>query len=154
MNIIPKPLKTEAKSGFFTLNSATKLQITPNIPELQKIAVFFNQQIAKSTDLQIPIIEIEYPNNSIEFIISATDLGKEGYKLLIEPEKISLRAQAANGIFYGIQTLLQLLPVENPRELVLIEIDGSQAPGMASSDNHRTVHSYPQYKSKFTESLK
>jgi putative ABC transport system permease protein len=43
------------------------------------------------------------------------------------------------------RVILQLLPVENPRELVLIEIDGDQAPGMANSDNHCTVYSYPQY---------
>ncbi len=44
------------------------------------------------------------------------------------------------------RVMLQLLPVENPRELVLIEIDGPQAPGRASADNDRTVHSYPQYR--------
>lgn len=44
------------------------------------------------------------------------------------------------------RVILQLLPVENPRELVLIEIDGPEAPGMANSDNHQTVHSYPQYR--------
>jgi len=44
------------------------------------------------------------------------------------------------------RVMLQLLPVKNPRELVLIEVDGSQAPGMATSDNHRSVHSYPQYR--------
>jgi predicted permease len=44
------------------------------------------------------------------------------------------------------RVILQLLPVENPRELVLIEVDGDQMPGMASADNHMTVHSYPQYR--------
>ncbi len=44
------------------------------------------------------------------------------------------------------RVILQLLPVENPRELVLMEIDGPQAPGMANSDNHCTVYSYPQYR--------
>ncbi len=44
------------------------------------------------------------------------------------------------------RVILQLLPVENPRELVLIEVDGPRAPGRASSDNQRTVHSYPQYR--------
>lgn len=41
--------------------------------------------------------------------------------------------------------LLQLLPVENPRELVLLDIEGRPAPGMSTSDNHHTVYSYPQF---------
>ena len=42
------------------------------------------------------------------------------------------------------QVILRLLPVENPRELVLLEIDGPHAPGMSSSDNDHTVYSFPQ----------
>ncbi len=41
--------------------------------------------------------------------------------------------------------MLKLLPVAKPHELVRIEIDGPQPPGMAMSDNHGTVHSVPQY---------
>ncbi len=53
----------------------------------------------------------------------------------------------ANSAVFSVfdSVILQLLPVQNPKELVLIEVDGSQAPGMAMSDNNQTVHSYPQY---------
>lgn len=43
------------------------------------------------------------------------------------------------------QVILQLLPVERPQELVLIEIDGTEGPGIDSKDSEHTVHSYPQY---------
>ena len=43
------------------------------------------------------------------------------------------------------QVMLRLLPVEDPRELVLIDIEGPPAPGMSTADNRHTVHSYPQY---------
>ncbi len=43
------------------------------------------------------------------------------------------------------RVILQLLPVRNPRELVLIEVDGPEPAGMAGSDNDSTVYSYPQY---------
>jgi predicted permease len=53
----------------------------------------------------------------------------------------------ANSAVFSVfdRVILQLLPVQNPRELVLIEVDGQEAPGMAMSDSHQTVHSYPQY---------
>lgn len=43
------------------------------------------------------------------------------------------------------QVILRLLPVQDPRQLVLINIDGPPAPGMSSADNRHTVYSYPQF---------
>jgi hexosaminidase len=37
---------------------------------------------------------------------------REGYELLITPQKISITALTPAGIFYGIQTLIQLLPTD------------------------------------------
>ncbi|MEI9910413.1 MAG: glycoside hydrolase family 20 zincin-like fold domain-containing protein [Bacteroidota bacterium] len=39
--------------------------------------------------------------------------GKEGaYSLIVTTKSISIQGQTASGTFYGIQTLIQLLPVE------------------------------------------
>jgi len=39
-------------------------------------------------------------------------LGEEGYTLSVTPEAVVIRAHGSAGIFYGIQTLLQLLPAQ------------------------------------------
>jgi hexosaminidase len=39
-----------------------------------------------------------------------TKLGKEGYDLIVTPKNITIKANEAAGIFYGVQTLLQLFP--------------------------------------------
>jgi hexosaminidase len=39
-------------------------------------------------------------------------LGSEGYRLAVRKSGITITAAKANGIFYGIQTLLQMLPAE------------------------------------------
>lgn len=36
--------------------------------------------------------------------------GEEGYRLVVSRERISIDAATASGLFYGVQTLLQLLP--------------------------------------------
>src|SRR5205823_2729608 len=41
-----------------------------------------------------------------------TNLGSEGYELTVAADSIVIRAPAAAGLFYGVQTLLQLLPPE------------------------------------------
>jgi hexosaminidase len=40
----------------------------------------------------------------------ATELGAEGYRLIVEPGGISIDAATDRGLYYGVQTLLQLLP--------------------------------------------
>src|SRR5262249_31407505 len=37
-------------------------------------------------------------------------LGSEGYELTVAPDSVVVRAPASAGVFYGVQTLLQLLP--------------------------------------------
>ena len=41
-----------------------------------------------------------------------TNLGSEGYELSIDTNSVVIRAPTAAGLFYGVQTLLQLLPPE------------------------------------------
>ena len=49
-------------------------------------------------------------------------LGPEGYRLTVAGERIELAASTATGLLWGVQTLLQLLPVERivslPRDLI------------------------------------
>ncbi len=113
MNIIPKPYKFEEKPGFFLIIPKTKIQLTPFNPKLQKTAQFLQSAFLNATGQKIPIIPGKAPNpTTITFSIRETGLGKEGYKLNINARYIKLEAESETGIFYGIQSLLQLLPNE------------------------------------------
>ena len=113
MNIIPKPYKFEEKPGFFLIIPKTKIQLTPFNPKLQKTAQFLQSAFLNATGQKIPIIPGKAPNpTTITFSICETGLGKEGYKLNINARYIKLEAESETGIFYGIQSLLQLLPNE------------------------------------------
>lgn len=107
--IIPQPESVKLNAGNFKITKNTVIYC--NSKEVLVVAEFLVAKLASATgfDLQIK----EGSGKGINFIISkATEpsLGNEGYKLQVTPENIELTANKANGIFYGIQSLLQMLP--------------------------------------------
>ncbi len=110
VNLIPQPVKIEALAGTFKLNSSTKLISSSSNKEIAELfaAMFkaptgFNLQhaLSGSTGIQLSINKI--PNAL---------LGSEGYTLDVKPAKITIMANKPAGLFYGMQTLMQLLPKE------------------------------------------
>lgn len=120
LNLIPKPIKITPYTGFFNLNSNTEIVIYPILKENAK---FFCKLL--KTDYQIREYKQDLTKtNSIQMILdeSLYKLGKEGYFLRINPESIDLRASHPAGIFYGIQTLIQLIMNSN-QSIPCLEIE-------------------------------
>ena len=109
LTIIPKPAKAILNTGNFTITKNTVIYC--NSSELLPVAEYLVTKIAGSTGFSLLIKEGS--GKGINFEISGTadsTLGIEGYKLQVIPKNVVLTANKANGIFYGIQSLLQLLP--------------------------------------------
>ena len=110
LSIIPKPVKMKKKMGFFILNKDTILSYDK---ELESIAGYFREFIIQSTGFTLNGSSQTEVINSIKLIIdSSINLDDEGYLLNVSEKSIEIKAKAIMGIFYGIQTLRQLLPSE------------------------------------------
>ncbi|QHT68347.1 family 20 glycosylhydrolase [Rhodocytophaga rosea] len=110
--IIPQPVSIKTGSGSFELTSATQLIIPSGQAEVQKIAALLTARIQPSTGFNLKTVS-SGENNSIQLVLNQsadTQLGKEGYSLEATPTKIVIKANQSAGLFYGVQTLLQLLP--------------------------------------------
>lgn len=97
--LIPAPQTLEAGTGTFTLTTQTRLIV--NTPELRRMIAEQLPQLPAGTSATSTISVSLAP---------AADLGSEGYDLRVTSKGITLTAPKAAGIFYGIQTLRQLLP--------------------------------------------
>lgn len=114
INIIPAPNSLTQHEGEFTLKKRTILYAST--PELKTIGEYFAAKINTSTGYDL-MVEEKAGSNGISLLIDETlDVNDEGYTLEVTPQSVEVRAKTPQGIFYGMQTFMQLLPaeIENP----------------------------------------
>ncbi|MDR2147167.1 MAG: beta-N-acetylhexosaminidase, partial [Tannerella sp.] len=111
INIIPKPQSLTLGEGEFTLNDKTVFVAVT--PESRKIAGFFADKINAATGFSAAVSEQETAKNAINLIIDASsEMNDEGYTLDVTPENVTVTAKTPQGLFYGMQSFMQLLPAE------------------------------------------
>lgn len=114
--IVPLPVSLQRSKGDFTLNSQTLILSESNKDTLLKSANFLKEALQPATGylLNVKINTNHDPikNNTILLTTrgGTADLGTEGYTLTVTPQNIIIRANSDAGLFYGVQSLRQLLP--------------------------------------------
>ena len=116
LSVIPQPMSVKKTPGNFIIGKKTRIYIDSNNNSLKKIGEMLSAQLKLETGYDI-IVNEKSANSSGNAIIltqnDATDtLGSEGYNLSVHPEKVIIKSLHPAGVFYGMQTLLQLLPVQ------------------------------------------
>jgi hexosaminidase len=102
--IIPQPVKLKLNTGTFSITRNTTVFCKSD--DLSGIGKYLASELG---GIQVR----DGAGDGINLMISGEELkglGKEGYKLIIAPNRIEIIANKPNGIFYGVQTLLQMLP--------------------------------------------
>ena len=111
--IIPEPVSLKRGQGRFTLEKELEVE-APNRPEVQYVLNYLKDRMGRSTGVRFDVEERESnPDIRLQLLSSRdTTLGKEGYRLSVTTQRVTLQANEAAGLFYGVQTLLQLFPKE------------------------------------------
>ena len=131
--IIPKPVKMEMASGKFLVDGNTSISGSAELTnEGTFLANIFGAAIGSS---------LEYSgstNGDIQLVIDNAIANEEGYELDVTYDKIIIKGKNSKGVFYGIQTLRQLLPASSEKG------DGSIAeltiPAVSIQDSPRYVY--------------
>jgi hexosaminidase len=120
-NIIPEPAQVEKQAGEFVFNEQTIIAADdisePAVNFLRNYLVssrkFSNNLIAASATSAL----LKSKHNSILLTAKGAEgLPDEGYRLEITPQGIVIIGKKA-GLFYGVQSLIQLLPVDGANNL-------------------------------------
>ncbi|MCK5127054.1 MAG: beta-N-acetylhexosaminidase [candidate division Zixibacteria bacterium] len=121
MNIVPKPVSVEYSDGVFYLSSNTRV-VTNNTPN------FFKDYLCSQCEALSGIKPCGQGNKANEIVLILDEsipskITDESYELTVTSVSITMRAAQPAGLFYGIQSFLQLLTnnVKAERNSVQIE---------------------------------
>lgn len=121
INLIPKPASIFESEGSFIVSTDVNIFITHNNSEVSFIARLLALYLAEATsDDHFNIYVASHKMDNIQLSLNNdTSLGEEGYELSITSDSVLIRANQPAGLFYGVQTLRQLLPAHQSESVTL-----------------------------------
>ncbi|SHN07472.1 beta-N-acetylhexosaminidase [Mucilaginibacter sp. OK098] len=112
--IIPEPVKTITKPGQFILPKNITIQASLS-KEMTPVTDYLRKKLSGATGAFVTVKSKFATPATIKLLLNTkadTVLDKEGYLLWVGAKGIVIRANEPAGLFYGVQTLMQLFPKE------------------------------------------
>ena len=119
IHLVPQPVSVVEQPGQFLLDRTVALVVSGKDASLEGTLSWFTGKITDLTGLSLSRQGSGRKSIRLELNTHADGkddqaIGKEGYTLSITPSTVEIHANTPAGIFYGLQTLLQLLPPGPP----------------------------------------
>ena len=140
--IIPQPEHLSAEQGRFLINSTTKIVAEKN---LQNEASYLLGLLNGVQGLDVDIVTEAGEKENIRLELDPSIENDEGYALSVSFERIIISGKTAQGIFYGIQSLRQLMPINIEsnknefQELTIPAVEIKDSPRFAYRGMHLDV---------------
>jgi hexosaminidase len=117
ISIIPKPVSVKRLSGKFKLKPTSAIQIPAHSKKSRWAGSYLQKRLYRSTGYNITLDSSAAPAGSNVIVLTlasdTTGFGNsEGYILHVSPKKVDITAPTAQGLYYGVQSLLQLFPAQ------------------------------------------
>lgn len=112
--IIPKPTSLEISTGKFLLDSNTKVL---GKAALENEGNYLSNMLSNMLNKPIAFTNDGKVDGNILLKLDSSITNNEGYVLSIDYNQITISGKTNKGVFYGIQTLSQLIPLANNSEI-------------------------------------
>ena len=114
-SVIPNPNFFELTPGdTFRLGDETLITFDGGAEEAERIGRFLADLIGNTVESMPEVTAVEGASTEGSIYLTLEDsppsLGAEGYEMTVASMGVTIRAAAPAGLFYGVQTLRQLLP--------------------------------------------
>ena len=99
-SIIPAPAILIQQEGSFSFNESTVLVADQGLKKVADMAKSYFHLKDGSSAKNAVLLKID----------RSLKLGEEGYRLMIDKDTVEIQGKSAAGVFYGLQSLRQLMP--------------------------------------------
>lgn len=111
ISITPKPVSTEAMGAKFVFKNSTKINYLFDDEELFFVTEAINEIVEPIFDREIKAEHsTKCRDGAINIICDAT-MASEEYSLSITAQRIDITSKTAQGAFFALQTIRQLIPI-------------------------------------------
>ncbi len=107
VNVIPLPRRVETATGLFVFDERTRMLLSDaQDEELLRLGDLVRVMLG----LDLPLADDERSNTvTLRLVDGLAEGHEEGYRLAVTPRSVTLSANRPAGIFYGLQTLRQIV---------------------------------------------
>jgi hexosaminidase len=137
--IIPEPVSIIQHEGEYVLPRNIVIS-APHDPEMKEVITTLRERFAIPTGAHVTILSAA-AHPTIRLTLNKTTdtvIGKEGYYLSVEKKGIVIRANDPAGLFYGVQSLVQLFPKEI--------VSSKRVEGVKWAAPYVDITDYPRFK--------
>ena len=127
IDIVPKPQSIKFGTGSFVFSTRTVVVTKKNDEIAKRISVILNDQLQRNYRFRLRVTD-KIPKNNALYIAGPSEPDNSSlpdvYGLVVRPEGIQISG-SERGLFYAVQSLLQLLPIELKKGATIpaLEID-------------------------------
>ena len=136
--LIPQPLAHAPERGTFALGPEARIVVRSRARDAVRVGELLARSLRPATGYRLPVVGTRPVAGDVTLALVPGDaaLGDEGYRLHVDGAGVTVAARRAAGLFWGTQTLRQLLPAA-------IEADGLRpGPWLVPRG---TIHDRPRF---------
>ena len=118
-DLMPRPAVVESRDGEFAVDAATTIAADTTNADVARVAAMLSLYIRRASDLRLQ--PAASPAGHTISLGITPGANPEAYELTVSPDRVAIIGSGPAGLFYGFQTLRQLMPVGGEYEALLFQ---------------------------------